>query len=62
MDARRDVLRGNDLALALLVGDDVGPDDLRPESGLVEPALEDRRVGRRLDDRDRVDTRPNLIL
>ena len=47
--------------MALLVGDDVGPDDLRPESGLVEPALEDRRVGRRLYDRDRVEVDVPLV-
>ena len=55
------VLDVADLAPALLVGYGVGADDLRPEPGLLEPALEDRRVRRRLYHRDRVEVDVPLV-
>ena len=55
------VLDVADLALAFLVRNGVRPDDLGPVSGLVEPALEIRRVSRRLDNRDRVGVDVSLV-
>ena len=50
-----------DPALALLVRDGVGPDYLRTVSGFVEHPPEVRRVGRGLDDGDRVEVDVPLV-